>query len=101
MKCKYVTNKEEERNMTEECQPVSKAKYATMEDTAQRPDSKQVDNEQHHPVAKLLCREVHYMVECKDVTGKECKHVLMEDWLECETEVTRRLTDVMTGEVVI
>ena len=86
--------------MTEECQPVSKAKYATMEDTAHRPDSKQVDNEQNHPVAKLLCREVHYMVECKDVAGKECKHLLMEDWLDCETEVTRRLTDVMTRDVV-
>ena len=41
------------------------------------------------------------MVECKGVAGKECKDVLMEDWLECETEVTRRLTDVMTGDVVI
>ena len=40
------------------------------------------------------------MVECKGVAGKECKHVLMEDWLDCETEVTRRLTDVMTGDVV-
>ena len=54
MKCKYVTNREEERNMTDECQPVSKAKYTTMEDTAHRTESKQVDEEQHHPLAKQL-----------------------------------------------
>ena len=40
------------------------------------------------------------MVECKDVAGKEYKHVLVEHWLDCETEVTRRLTYVMTGDVV-
>ena len=80
LKYKHVTNKEEERNMAEECQPVSKAKYTTVKDTAHRQKSKEVDEEQHQTVAKQLCKEVHYMVEYKDVAGKECKHVPMEHW---------------------
>ena len=51
----------------------------TLKDTAHRQESKQVDEKQHHPVTKQLCKVVHYMVECKDVAGKECKHV------ECQT----------------
>ena len=55
---KYMTNKEEERNMTEECQSVSKAKYSTEKDT----------------VTKQVCEEVHSRVECRDMAGQECKH---------------------------
>ena len=52
-----MTNKEEEKNMTEECQPVSKAKYSNVKDTAHKQESKQVDEEQYHPAAKQVCEE--------------------------------------------
>ena len=57
---------------------MSRAKYSTVEDTAHREESKQVDEKQHHLVAMHVCKDVHYMVECRDVAGQEYKYVPME-----------------------
>ena len=62
MKYKYVTNMKEERNMTEECQSVSKAKYSTEKDT----------------VTKQECKGVHSRVEYRDMAGQEYKHGPMD-----------------------
>ena len=84
MKCKYVTNKEEERNMTEEYQSVSKANYSTKKDT----------------VTRQVCKGVHSRVEYRDMAGKEYKHGPMDmvndlKLLGWENKVTER-DDAMT-----
>ena len=101
MKFKFVTDKEEERNITEERQPVSKAKYSTVKDTAHKQESKQVDEEQYHPVAKQVCKEVHYVVRYRDMAGQECTHGAMDmvnvfKQLSWEYKVTDDQTSAMT-----
>ena len=48
---------------------------------------------------KQVCEEVHSSVRYRDMAGQKCKYVPIEHWLDWETEVTRRLTDVMTNGV--
>ena len=58
MKFKYMTKKDTERNMTEECQSLSEAKYTTETET----------------MIKQVCKGVHSRVEYRDMAGQEYKH---------------------------